>query len=56
MEYLKFLWTVHPTRMKYSEVHRKDRLFKSIKWTNPFVTDGIPEILVDSSSQEDEIF
>ena len=50
MEYLKSLWTVHPKRMKYSEVHIKDKLFKSIKWTNPSVTDGTPEILMDGSS------
>ena len=56
MEYLKSLWTVHPRRMRCSEVHKKDKLFKSIKWTNPSMTDGIPKILVDGSSQEDVIF
>ena len=43
--------------MRYSEVHKKDKLlFKSIKWTKSSVKDGITEILVDDSSQEDEIF
>ena len=42
--------------MRCSEVHKKDKLFKSIKWMNPFVMDGIPEILVDGSSQKDEMF
>ena len=50
-------WTVHPRRMRCFEVHKKDKLlFKSIKWTDPSVKDGITEILVDDSSQEAEIF
>ena len=50
-------WTVHPRRMRCFEVHKKDKLlFKSIKWMDPSVKDGITEILVDDSSQEDEIF
>ena len=43
--------------MRCFEVHENDKLlFKSIKWTDPPVKDGMTKIHVDGSSQKDEIF
>ena len=48
---------------KFYQVHKVDEfiqewwnIIESIQWTNSSLKDGITKILVDDSSQEDEIF